>query len=183
MSRVTADYMYHPPMGSNVPGKEEANPYDFYPPEEVRRLLDVEKDPAELEKLRSSLRKWERIYTYPWYPWRALRAVAARMRQAWTNQSQPINVPYYNETDIGPGSENPLNMLEPTDDNYDNRLFDYNRQGERPLRDIDTGRGDFTSPSEPVHNQGKGVVEPRGEGPEPDIWYPFPPTGGNLGAI
>lgn len=187
MRPVRSDYIFHPPSGSNVPGKEEANPYVFYPPEEVRRLLKEEKNPEEVAKLRSALKQWERIYVYPWYPWRAvhaLRAVAARLLEAESNYGNPsVNVPYYQESDIPQGVENVLNILKPTDDDEDNKKFDYNRQGERPKRDIDTGKGDFRSPSEPVMNNGRGTVSPRGEGPDPDIFYPFPPTGGNLGNI
>lgn len=180
-----SDYIYHPPSGSSYPGKEEANPYDFYAPSELRHMVEVETDPEELAKIKSSLRKWERIYQYPGYPWRVaaiLRKLAAQLIKA-DAYSQPANIPYYQESDIPQGVENVLNILKPTDDNYNDRRFDYSRQGERPKRDIDTGRGDFLSPNEPLFNNGQGAVWPRGEGPNPDIEYPFPPTGGNLGAI
>lgn len=183
MQQRKSDGVFHPPSGSNVPGKEEANPYVFYPPDEVKRLLEQEKDPQEHAKLRSALKQWERVYVYPWYPWRAVRAlrtIAANMLKA-ASGSQPINVPYYFETDKQEGPGNVIHMLKPTDDNQDMERFDYNRQGERPVRD--DLNGDFRSPSEPVMNNGRGTVSPRGEGPNPDIYYPFPPTGGNIGAI
>lgn len=180
MPKRQSDYVYHPPVGSSYPGKEDANPYIQYPPDEIRRLMDTEEDPSEYDKMKSALKQWERIYVYPWYPWRAVRALRKIARQMLA-ADQPVNVPYYHENDIGPGVDNVLNILKPTDDNDDMKRFDYNRQGERPVRDDLSG--DFTSPSEPVMNNGRGTVSPDGEGPDAEIYYPFPPTGGNLGAI
>lgn len=179
MYNKLSDYILHPPSGSSYPGKEEANPYIYYPPSELRVLVKKEKDPTELAKIKSALKQWERVYVYPGFPWRRVSNVLRRLAAKLAVVPQPaINIPYYQESDIPAGPNNPLNILENTDDQYDMNRFDYSRQGERPKRDID--QGDYRTPSDPVHNRGRGVVVPRGEGPDPDIEYPFPPTGGTI---
>ena len=181
MARVQADYVFHPPCGSNVPGKVEANPYVFYPPDELRKLVETEKDKEKLEKIKSALRQWERLYVYPGYPYRAayaLRKAALNLLAAVNHPSQ--NIPYYQDAEVSEGLESILKSLENVHDNYDAVRFDYNRQGERPGVDIDTARGDFLSPSEPPIGD---TVKTKGEGPNPDIIYPFPPTGGTLDKI
>jgi hypothetical protein len=153
-----------------------------YPPSSLRSLIDKEQDIQELTKMKSALKQWERIYVYPGYPYRladTLRRIAGRLLMAEA-PNPSINVPYYQESDIPTGPGNVIHMLENIDDNYDMNRFDYNQQGERPKRDIDTGKGDFLSPSEPVHNDGRGTVSPKGEGANPDVEYPFPPTGGDI---
>jgi hypothetical protein len=187
---VHADYVLHPPSGSSYPGKEDPNPYIYYPPSELRRLVESEKDPDKLAKIKSALKQWERVYVYPGYPWRLaakLRRIAHRMLKMAEYPNPPaINLPYYQDAEVPEGFESVMQGLRSQYDNYNRKRFDYNRQGERPLRDIDTGRGDFLSPSEGVFDtstNGKGTVWPRGQGPSPDIEYPFPPTGGNLGGF
>ena len=44
-----ADQVFHPPTGSSVPGMEDANPYRFYPPGEIRKLIPVEKNDSNNE--------------------------------------------------------------------------------------------------------------------------------------
>jgi len=183
VSKKKSDSILHPPSGSNVPGKEDPNPYVFYPPSTLRDLVDEEKNPEELDKIKSALKQWERIFVYPGYPYKlstALRKIAYKMAG---RDNPAINIHHYQETQVPEGYEGILDALKTKYDNYDMDRFDYNRQGERPHVDMDAARGDFLSPSDPVHNRGQGVVEPRGEGPNPDIFYPFPPTGGNLGKI
>lgn len=77
MPKKVSDYVFHPPSGSSLPGSPDANPYFFYPPEDLRRLLETEKDETELAKMRGALDQWERIYVYPGYPY---RRVAAKLR-------------------------------------------------------------------------------------------------------
>lgn len=182
MSKKRSDYILHPPSGSSYPGKEEANPYVFYPPTDLRKLIKQETDIEKLTKMKSALKQWERIYVYPGFPYKladVLRRIAGRILMAEVPEPA-INVPYYQESDIPSGPGNVIHMLKNIDDNYDLERFDYNRQGERPKRDIDTGKGNFLAPSEPVHNDGRGTVRPRGEGPDPEVEYPFPPTGGDI---
>lgn len=181
MSKRRADSVYHYPEGSSLPGMADANPYRSFPPQELHRLVETERDPEKLAKIKSAIRQWDRIYRYPGYPFRitaALRSLAFRMLRKAEVPQPAVNVPYYQESDIPSGQGNVLRFLKNIDDNDDNARFDYNRQGERPLRDIDTGKGDFLSPSEPPIGD---TVKTKGEGPDPEIYYPFPPTGGNLG--
>lgn len=56
-------------------------------------------------------------------------------------------MPYYNDAEVSEGYEGILDSLRGPYDNYDMIRFDYERQGERPIRDIDIGKGDFLSPS------------------------------------
>lgn len=177
----TADNVFHYPEGSSLPGMSDPNPYRSYPPRDLQRLVETEKDPEKLEKIKSAIRQWDRIYRYPGYPFRiaeTLRRIAYSMLRKAVVPQPAINIPQYQESDIPAGAENVINFLRNTEDNYDNKRFDYNRQGERPRRDIDTGRGDFSSPSEPPIGD---TVKTKGEGPNSEVFYPFPPTGGNLG--
>jgi len=182
MRQVCSDYILHPPSGSSYPGKEEANPYIFYPPSELRKLIETEKDIEELGKIKSALKQWERIYVYPGYPYRiaaAIRRIAAKLAEV---VSPSINLDYYQDANVSEGYEGILQSLDSRYDNYGMGIFDYSRQGERPVRDIDTGKGDFLSPSNGVFDPK--TVTPRGDGPDPDgLQYPDPPTGGNLGKI
>lgn len=170
-----SDYIFHPPSGSSVPGKEEANPYFFYPPKDLRRLMETVKDKNELEKIDSALKQWERVYTYPGYPWRRssdiLRLAALKIMAYQQNNPEYVNLPYYQDIDVPEGYEGILESLTPHYDNYNLEKFDYARQGERPVRDIDTGKGDFTSPSDPVIDGG--AVKPLGDGSDPEgVDYP-----------
>jgi len=180
--KVHSDYILHYPSGSNYPGKEEANPYIFYPPNEIRRLIETEKSCEELKKMKSALKQWERLYVYPGYPWRIariLRNIAQKLAEV-KHPSQ--NIDYYQDSEVPEGYEGILDSLRTHYDNYDMALFDYSRQGERPLRDIDTGYGDFLSPSQGVYEMK--TVSPRGDGADPEgLEVPFPPTGGTLDMI
>jgi len=187
---VQSDYVFHPPSGSSYPGKEDANPYIFYPPNELRRLVDAEKNEEELTKIKSALKQWERIYVYPGYPWRiagVLRKIASHLMKLSEISGPAQNIPYYQDSEVPEGYEGILHGpglstdgISSPYDNYNMERFDYSRQGERPIRDIDTGRGNFLSPSDPPLGD---VVKTKGEGPDPDIICPSPPTGGNSGAI
>lgn len=183
MPVIYSDYVIHPPSGSSYPGKEDANPYRYYPPSALKKLVETEKDPEELAKIRSALKQWERQYVYPGYPWRVssvLRRIASQILKFAEVPHPSINIPYYQDAPVPEGLESILKGLKNIHDDDHMREFDYARQGERPRVDIDTGRGDFLSPSEPPIGD---TVKTKGEGPDPDIEYPFPPTGGNLGAI
>lgn len=181
MYRKKADYTYHPPSGSNYPGKEEANPYIFYPAFELRRLIETEKDSEELKKMKSALKQWERIYRYPGYPFVVssnIRKVANYLLRLSEYTHPSINLNYYQDSEVPQGFESVLEGLKGLYNNYDMRKFDYSRQGERPLQDV--LKGDFLSPSEPPIGD---TVKERGEGPNPDVEYPFPPTGGTIDKI
>jgi len=175
---IYGDYVFHPPSGSNLPGKEDANPYVFYPPQELRRLLESNEieDTEELKKINSALKQWERLYVYPGYPWRqasdVLRMAAMKLIAYQQQNPEYTNLPYYQDIDEPEGYEGILEGLTEPYDNYNMVRFDYGRQGERPIRDIDTGQGDFLSPSEPVID--KGTVKPSGDGPDP-IGMDYPP--------
>lgn len=175
-----SDYVYHPPVGSNYPGKEEANPYIFYPPEDLRRMIPSETNEDKLVKMKSALRQWERIYRYPGYPYRLasrLRCIAARLLKTAEREPPAINIPYYQDQQVPEGFGTVLRRLRNIHDDDDYSQFDYTRQGERPRVDIDTSKGNYLAPSEPPIGDS---VKTKGEGPNPDITYPFPPTGGNL---
>ena len=53
-----------------MPGNPPANPYMNYPPNKLRAMELREEDPDERKKMLSALKQWERIFTYPGYPWR-----------------------------------------------------------------------------------------------------------------
>jgi len=180
LSKRVSDYVFHPPSGSNVPGKVEANPYVFYPPNELRRLIETTEDKEELDKIKSALKQWERVYTYPGYPWKKssdiLRMAAMKIIAVGYQQQNPEyrNLDYYQDIDAPEGYEGILEGLTEPFDNFNMPRFDYSRQGERPLRDIDTAVGDFLTPDDPVVNgPGLNVVKPRGDGPDPEgLDYP-----------
>jgi len=180
-----SDYTFHPPSGSSVPGKEDANPFMNYPPEEIRRLLkDNKADPEERRKMKSALKQWERQYVYPYYPFRKKQAarVAAMFVQAEiVGPAQNLN--YYQDMEVPEGIEGILDSNKSVHDQENAERFDYNRQGERPCPEMDFLDGDFLAPRYPVFNEGRGVVSPRGDGPEPEgMETPFPPTGGPIEA-
>lgn len=178
MSKKTSDYVFHPPSGSNLPGKEEANPYDFYPPEELRKLLGTEEDEENIKKIKSSLKKWERIYSYPGYPWRAaatkLRIIAQKIAEI-VGPAQ--NIQYYQDMEVPEGYEGILEWDTGQHDQFDEVRENIQRQGERPNVETEFGIGDFLSPKPPQI----GVVKPRGDGVDPEgMDNPFPPTGGDI---
>jgi len=182
---VQSDYIFHPPSGSSVPGKIEANPYVFYPPQEIRSLLKFEKDESKLEKLTSALKQWERIYEYPGgYPFRipTARWIAARLRRIACCikkalvEYPSLNIPDYQERLLPDSFEGILETLDNVHDNYDLERFDYKRDGERPERDQDFYTGDFLTPTDGVMPK----IDPKGNGDDPaGLEYQFPPTGGD----
>lgn len=178
-----ADYVLHPPSGSNVPGKVDANPYMSVPPKDLRGMIEVEQNPEEKKKMISALKQFERQYTYPGYPWRQPRAAAKRVCSRFIEaevNNPAINLPYYQDSETDQGDKEIIDSLMGLYDNDDNEKFDYARQGIRPVRDIDIAEGDFSSPKESP--MGLVVVSPRGDGPNPDnMDYPDPPTGGPSG--
>lgn len=182
-----SDYVFHAPGGSSLPGKTDANPYMNYPPDDLRKLIVTEEDPATLERMNSALTQWERQFQDTGYPFKRvaakLRALAEMIRQA--EQVGPAqNLNYYQDIEVPEGFESILEGIEYwNSDNYDLSRFDYNRQGERPLVDMDFLEGDFLTPKNKVFDQegGGGAVTPRGDGGDPeDMDYPFPPTGGPI---
>ncbi len=184
MSVRYSDYTFHPPSGSNLPGKIEANPYAFYPPEDLRHLLETEKDTEELKKIESALKQWERQYQdMTGYPWKKfadrLRIIAAKILRFSEIVGPAQNIPYYQDAEVPEGYEG---IMEGDRGQYDQdnaKRFDIPRQGIRPVRDIDTAEGDFSNPKDPIMND----VKPRGDGPDPDgMEVAFPPTGGDIEA-
>jgi hypothetical protein len=184
MSSRQSDYTFHPPSpGSNVPGKVDANPYVQYPPQELRRMLEVENDPEERKKMISALKQWERIYVFPGYPHRrTAKKIAHRYLEKIAELPHPsINLPYYQDSETPQGLGEIVDSLGNLHDNEDNVRFDYKRHGERPLRDIDIAEGDFLSPKEPPMGD---VCKEDGDGADPaDMENPFPPTGGDMDAL
>lgn len=177
-----SDNIFHPPSGSSVPGKDEANPYDFCPPEEIRKLLEKATDKEKIEKMKSSLRKWERIYQYPGYPFRVAGFLRSVARRILAELGPAENVPYYRDQEVSDGLESALDGMKNLHDQEDMPRVDYNRQGERPLVDVDYDSGDFLTVTDPVHTPG--VVSPRGDGPDPDgLECDYPPTGGDSGRL
>lgn len=91
------------------------------------------------------------------------------------------NLPYYQDAEVPEGFESALEGMQGQYDNYDNVRFDYTRQGERPLIDVDFFDGGFLAPTDGVFEYQGGTVKPRGDGPDPEgMEIPFPGTGGNL---
>lgn len=186
-----ADYVFHPPSGSNVPGKVDANPYVFYPPQELKKLFEREKDPNKRELMRKALKQWCRIYRYPGYPYyiaAKLRKLAHHLLRLAEINGPAINLPYYQDSQVPEGFEGILrNRLYSPYDNYDMARFDYTHQGERPERDTPVSEGGFLNRDEGVFETSYppgfgGAVSGPGSGPDPiGLEYPFPPTGGNLG--
>jgi len=180
LSKKLSDYAFHPPSGSNVPGKEEANPYINFSPDELRQLVKIEQDRERLDKIKSALKQWERQYQYPSYPWRVaavLRVIAKRIAEI-VGPAQ--NIPYYQDAEVPEGYEGILESLHGLYDNYDYPRENLQRPGERPLKDQPFFIGDFSAPNDPVFD----AVKPRGDGPDPEgMECPFPPTGGDIDRI
>jgi hypothetical protein len=175
-----ADYPIHPPGGSNVPGKVEANPYIFYPPKVLREMIPTEQDEEEKAKMVSALKQYERIYTYPGYPWRMARKVAANFLKVAEVPYPSLNIPYYQDAERTQGDIEIYDSLRGLYDNEDNIRLDYNRQGERPVRD-DIDESAFLNPKEPPFGDS---VKERGSGPDPEGMETCePPTGGEMGGL
>jgi len=193
LSHVHADYILHPPSGSSYPGKEEANPFIFYPPSELRRLLETTKNVEDAMKIKKALKQWERQYIdCIGYPWRnqmrraAQRVVTAHLKKRSEIVGPVINLNYYQDLETPAGFEEILDDYYDIHDNDNNIRFDYNRQGERPVRDLDQ-EGDYLTRSEGVFETSvgpQGLVTPDGAGPDPEgMEYPDPPTGGDIDAL
>jgi len=174
-----SDNVFHPPECSALPGTTDPNPYRSYPPFDLRKLIDREKNQKELELMKSALKQWERLYVWPGYPFRMaakLRMIAYKILKAEVNGPHPENMPYYNDAENPQGFGEIMDSLRNVHDNEDAVRFDYERQGERPEKDIEFG--DFSSPSEPPIGDS---VKERGSGPDPEgMDAEEPPTGGNL---
>lgn len=175
-----SDYVMHPPSGSSLPGTSVPNPYISYPPSDIRKFMETETDKKEFDLMRSALKQWERIYVYPGYPWRKasdnLRILAVKIAEY---PGHPENVPYYYDDEVPEGLESILEGLRGIQDNEDQIKFDYNRQGERPSVDMDTSKGDFLTPKEPVFQDS---VKTKGDGANPEGMEDdiAPPTGGDI---
>lgn len=185
MSKRRSYYVFHEPGGhSALPGSPDANVYLTYPPDEIRRLIKTEKDPDELVKLKSALRQWERIYVFPGYPYRlanVLRFIASKFQRISERTPVPENMTYYNDGQIPEGFEEIMDSMRSVHDDDNQIRDDYHRQGERPVVDIDTGKGDFSAPSEPPIGDS---VKERGDGPDPEgMEIPEPATGGDPGSM
>jgi hypothetical protein len=94
-----------------------------------------------------------------------------------------INLNFYQDLETPAGFEEILDDYHNVHDNDNNIREDYNRQGERPVRDVDQ-EGDLSSRSEGIYETSvgpQGVTTPDGAGPDPEgMEYPFPPTGGDI---
>jgi hypothetical protein len=181
--KIESDYTFHSPGGSNVPGKIDANPYVQYPPQELRRMIKIEEDIDERKKMLSALKQWERIYMFPGYPHRrtANKVVHQYLEKMAELPYPAINLPYYQDSETPQGFGEIIDGLMGLYDNDDNKRFDYKRQGERPLRDVDINEGDFLSPKESPMGD---PVKDKGDGPDPaNMENPFPPTGGDIDAL
>jgi hypothetical protein len=180
-----SDYVLHPPSGSNVPGKQDANPFMSVPPKDLRAMIEIEQDPEEKKKMISALKQFERQYTYPGYPWRQPRADAKRVCSRFIKAelvNPAINLPYYQDLETDQGGKEIIDSLMGLYDNDNAEKFDYARQGIRPLVDIDTAEGDFLNPKESPF--GGPITKGEGEGPDPDgLEYPNPPTGGDIDSL
>ena len=179
----TADNVFHPPSGSTYPGQKDANPYRSYPPHELRRLLHVVKEDEKLLQIRSALKQWERVYQYPYYPYQKLanmlRCAAMILLSEQVGPAQ--NLPYYQDAEVPEGYESVLEGMQGQYDNDNNPRFDYTRQGERPLVDVDFFDGGFLAPTDGVFDYQGGVVKTKGDGPDPEgMDSPFPGTGGPI---
>jgi len=160
---------------------QEANPYMNWPPEDIREALKTEQDEEKLLKMRSALKQWERQFDGRWYPYRSKISLASQLRKIAEVLQPAQNLNYYQDTEVPDGFEAILDSLENVHDNFNYDRFDYSRQGERPVRDVDGLNGDFLSPSEPVMDKNVNTVKPEGDGPDPEgLECPFPPTGGDL---
>jgi len=176
-----ADYVFHPPVGTNVPGKVDANPYMNYPPDQLKSLLKTIKDGEELKKILSAIKQWDRLYMYPGYPWKIFCARLRRIAKKLAELDPPAqNIPYYQDVEVPTGYETIWDSLQSPQDNYDEPESWYGPSikgpAERPVKDVDFFRGDFLTPKEPVFD----AVSPRGDGPDPEDMDPDPPTGGNI---
>jgi hypothetical protein len=175
-----SDNIFHPPSGSSVPGKVDANPYMSYPPSDLRELVNTEEDPENLKKIKSALKQWERVWQEGYLFKKAdiLRVVAHRFIKAEVLQPAR-NLDYYQDLEVPEGFESALEGMQNFHDNEDYVRFDYTHQGERPIIEVDFLKGDFLSPHDRVFENG--TVTPRGDGADPDgMECTEPPTGGNL---
>lgn len=178
-----SDSIYHPPSGSSYPGKVEANPYVFYPPDEIRKLLKTEKDEEKLVKMKSALKQWERQYVYPGFPFKMAQRIRL-LAQDLIKKSEIVgpadNIPYYQEAETPEGFESVMKGIKDQNpDNYDMKREDYARQGERPVPDQSFNRGDMSAPTEgiPEINYDGGS-----SGPDP-AGLEYEPVGGPLDEI
>lgn len=172
------DNVLHLPGCSSLPGTQSANIYMNYPPDEIRELLETERDPEKREKMKSALKQFERIYTDNTYPWGKVNAFIKELSKRIAEQTQPAqNIDYYQETEVPEGFEGIMDALRTKDDNYDMVRDPISQQGERPNRDTDFGKGDFSSPKDPQITD----VKPRGRGADPEgMENDSPPTGGDV---
>lgn len=181
MLNKKSDYVFHPPSGSSLPGSPDANPYIFYPPNDLRKLIESEKDELKLIMMKKALKQWERIYVYPGFPWKSvtasLRSLAEMLfRMAEVTGPHPRNIPYYNDAEVPEGFESIMDSLRNIHDNDDNVQFDIERQGERP--EVDINKGDFLTPKDPVFDN---AVKTKGDGADPEGMETVEPaTGGNM---
>jgi hypothetical protein len=183
MKNVCGDYVLHPPVSSNLPGNPPANEYINVPPNELKGMILREHDMEKKKKMISALKQWERIYTYPGYPWKSRRklAVVTRYLKLSEQVNPAINLPYYQDTETDQGFEEIVDSLRGLYDNDNEVRENYSRQGERPKRDQEFSDGDFLTPTEPPMGQS---VKERGDGPDPEgLDYNDPPTGGDIDGL
>jgi hypothetical protein len=160
---------------------QDQNPFVNYPPDDLRALLETERDEDKLELIEKALKMWERQYQYPTgYPWRRvaddLRIIAAKILVSEINPPAQ-NLNYYQDSEVPEGAEGIIDSLRGLSDNDNQVKDDIPRQGERPEKDI-SDSGDFSAPHDPVFD----AVKPRGDGVDPEgMEVEFPPTGGDIG--
>lgn len=174
---IKSDYIVNQPMGSNVPGKVDANKYMNMLPSRLKRLIPIEEDAEEKAKMISALKQLD-------YPGRR-ELLASKVRQLALNMlkaemvNPAINLPYYQDTEVPQGQEEIVDSLMGLYDNDNARKDDYARQGIRPVKDAPYAEGDFRTPSDSPFDMV--IVKPRGDGPDPDgLECVDPPTGGDI---
>jgi hypothetical protein len=173
MLEKTSDYVLHNPGGHSAIPSPEENPYCHMDPADVRGMLIKENNPEERKKMISAIKQFERqCGDYGDHPWirnkfkcgsviRKYRALRAELTPA------PENMEYYNDSEQNQGFDEIIDSLSGLYDNNNEVRFDYSREGERPIRDIDTSYGDFLSPKDGPLNlsdaPGTKIVRERGD--------------------
>jgi hypothetical protein len=185
--KVRSDYVFHPPSGSSVPGKVDANPYVFYPPSELRRLIESEKNADELKKIKSALKQWERLYVdqigYPYRLTQSLRAAAYKVLRLAEISGPAQNLFQYQDAEVPEGYEGIIEEgMKNLHDRENQPRFQIKAPNERVVHDNGTDDGDFLSPSDGVADPVRDPILPRGQGEDPEgLDYPDMPSGGEPG--
>jgi hypothetical protein len=184
-----SDYVFHPPAsGSSVPGKVDANPYVFYPPSELRHLVESEKDVDELKKIKSALKQWERLYVdqigYPYKLTQSLRAAAYKLMKLAEIPGPAQNLFQYQDAEVPEGYEGIIEEgMKNLHDRENAPRFQLKAPNERVVHDNGSDDGDFLTPDDSVVDPVRDPILPRGQGEDPEgLDYPDTP-GGDVGGL